>query len=146
VRGESTSATYVPDGYPAAAGHALFTCVQERLRAGRRPWRAGLIASYDGFYSEVIALDADRERAVRDRQAELERLGVLGTDMETSAVLAVARALGADAGSLCLATVDGRSTARLGGEARDAAEDDLISVGLDALADLDLPSAPGDGR
>jgi uridine phosphorylase len=142
VRGETTSAAYVPDGYPAAGDADLGRRLRARLAAGPRPWIAGLVGSYDGFYTDMLAIDADRRARVEARRAELERAGVLALDMETSAVLAVGRALGARAASLCLASVDARSERRLDGPDREAAEDDLVEVGLDVLAETPGEEAP----
>ena len=44
------------------------------------------------------------------------------------------RALGARAASLCAATVDAATSARLPAPEREAAEDAIVRIGLDALA------------
>jgi len=133
VRGESTSGTYVPHGYPAFADYELQTAVRRELEASGQPWGAGVFASYDGFYTEMLAL-RDRDRpAVAARVRELSELGVLGLDMETSAVLAVARALGGRAASLCLATVAWEGAERMGDAERGEAEERLVDLGLAAL-------------
>jgi uridine phosphorylase len=133
IRGESTSGTYVPAGFPAAGDHDLNAALRGAADAAGEPWHAGLVDSSDGFYTQMLGADG--------RFDELQRLGVLGLDMETSAVLAVGRALGARAASLCVATVDARSAGRLDDEDRHAAEDVLVRVGLDALLSL----APTEG-
>lgn len=133
LRGESTSGTYVPDGYPAFADYQLQTAVRRELELSGQPWDAGVYASYDGFYTEMLALrERDRE-AVTARVSELCALGVLGLDMETSAVLAVARALGGRAASLCLATVAWEDAERMGDAERGEAEERLVDIGLAAL-------------
>jgi uridine phosphorylase len=144
VRGEATSAAYVPDGYPAAGDAELGRLLRGRLAAGSRPWVAGLVASYDGFYTDMLAIDAGLRGRVEARRAELERVGVVALDMETSAVLAVGRALGARAASLCLASVEAGGPRRLDGPDREAAEDDLVEVGLDALARVTGPDTRGE--
>lgn len=127
VRGEATSATYVPPGYPAAADFALSGAVRRAAAGGRRRLLPGVVASYDGFYTELFPVPDGRV-------ADLRRAGVVALDMETSAVLAVGRALGLRAASLCLATVDAATHNRLDDGERTAAERDLAVVGLDALA------------
>lgn len=140
VRNESTSGTYLPPGFPAIADHELNTALRLRLASGTRPWTAGLIASYDGFYSEMFAAEPDRVTEVRARLEELSRYGVRAVDMETSTVLTVARAVGARAASLCLASVDGVTQAKLTTE-RTEAELDLLATGLDSLTSLqDVPA------
>jgi uridine phosphorylase len=143
VRNESTSATYLPLGYPAIADHELNSALRARLEAGTRPWTSGLIASYDGFYTEMFAAEPSRAAEVQARLEELGRNGVRAVDMETSAVLVVARAVGARAASLCLASVDGLTREKLEGEARTTAELDLLRTGLEALTSQssDIPRA-----
>lgn len=133
VREESTSATYVPAGYPASADAALTTALADRSRTTGRATHEGLIASYDGFYTEMVPDGEGRPRRSRPP-------GVLAVDMETSAVLTVGRARGARAGSLCLATVDGTSAEAMPAGARTAAEHDLLAVGLDVVAGA-IPAA-----
>jgi uridine phosphorylase len=135
VRNESTSNTYLPPGFPAIADHELNTALRTRLTSGTRPWTAGLIASYDGFYSEMFAAEPDRVAAVHARLTELGRHGVRAVDMETSTVLTVARAVGARAAALCLASVDGVTRAKLT-TGRTEAELELLTIGLDGLTSL----------
>jgi uridine phosphorylase len=135
VRNESTSSTYLPIGYPAVADHELNTALRATLAAGTHPWTAGLIASYDGFYTEMFAAEPERAGEVRARLEELGRYGVRAVDMETSAVLVVARAVGARAASLCLASVDGLTQEKLDA-GRTEAEVQLLRTGLESLAGL----------
>ena len=136
VRHEFTSATYLPLNYPAIADYELNCALRARLAAQTRPSRSGLIASYDGFYTEMFAAEEARKEQIRARMHELAGHGVVAVDMETSAVLVVARALGVRAASLCLASVDGISHDKLEREDRVAAEQDLLQVGLAGLTDL----------
>ena len=76
-------------------------CARRPAAAGAR-WHAGLVDSQDGFYPAMLG--------AAERHRELRRLGVLALDMETSAVLAIGRALGARAASLCVG--DGRRAER----------------------------------
>jgi uridine phosphorylase len=125
VRREGTSAGYVPDGYPAVADHDLGVELRAACERAGAPWHATIVESSDGFYTEMLGQDG--------RLDELQRLGVHALDMETSAVLAIARALGARAGSICAATVDARTAARLDADERSPVEDLLVGVALDAL-------------
>jgi uridine phosphorylase len=140
IQGESTTSTYVPAGYPAYSDYALQTLIRRELAASGVPWRAGLFASYDGFYTQMLAL-RDRDKvAVTARVDELCSLDVLALDMETSAVLAIARALGASASSLCLATVAWEGAAKMDDRARESGEDLLVDIGLAALKAVDASS------
>ena len=132
LRGEGTSGTYVPQGYPAAPDLTLTSTLMEAAARSGRPVVTGMIGSFDGFYSELFTEPLLGWEASVDID-ELVRLGVVGLDMESSAVLAVGRALGARAAVLCLASVDGRDHSKLEGAARTDAEEDLLRVGLDAL-------------
>ena len=141
IRGESTSATYVPDGYPAYADFELQSLVRRELEQSGQPWTAGVFATYDGFYTEMLALRERDRDPIATRVAELRALGVLGLDMETSAILAVGRALGNRAASLCLATVAWENAERMGDEERGEAEDRLVDIGLTSLKCLSVDEA-----
>jgi uridine phosphorylase len=134
VREEAVSRSYIPLSAPAVPDlNLLFGTLVSLEQVGER-YRAGFIASLDGFYTEMFAARPERERAVTERLAALASLGVVAVDMETSAVLAVARHLGVAAGSLCLATVDANDRARLDGQARVDAEERLVTSTLRTLA------------
>jgi uridine phosphorylase len=135
VRNESTSGTYLPAGFPAIGDHEMNTALRATLEAGTHPWTAGLIASYDGFYTEMFAAEPERAADTKARMVELGRYGVKAVDMETSAVLVVARAVGARAASLCLASVDGLSQDKLT-DGRTEAELALLMTGLTSLTSL----------
>lgn len=133
VRGEATSVTYAPLGYPAVADPLLLDHARAELRRSGERYREGLLASYDGFYTELFAADEGRKEHVAARLAEIARLGVLAADMETSAVLVAGSLLGVRAGSLCLVSVDGRGQARLEGSARREGEERLVEAALAAV-------------
>ncbi len=105
------------------------------MAAAGLPGRGGLYASYDGFYTDMFETGAGR-MPVAERYAQLERVGVVATDMETSAVLVAARALGVAAASLCLASVDGDTNDKMARPERAAAERQLLEAGFDALASV----------
>jgi uridine phosphorylase len=138
LREESTSATYVPGGYPAASDHELAASLRAWLTLVGRPWHPGVVASQDGFYTRMLAADEGWSGDIEETRVRMERLGILGMDMETSTVLTVARRFGARAGSLLLATVDARTRQALKGADRAAGEDDMITIGLETLATLEL--------
>jgi uridine phosphorylase len=146
VRGERTSATYVPEGYPAVPDLDLLFGTLVALERLDEQYRVGLVASLDGFYSEMFAARPEREDAVEARLRALAADGVIAVDMETSALLVAARKIGVRAGSLCLATVDGSTRALLDGEARSDGEDRLVKATLAAITTWDglLPAALAD--
>jgi len=137
LRGEKTSATYVPDGYPALPDLDLLFGTLVTLERLDERYRVGLVASLDGFYSEMFAASPEREAAVAARLRALANVGVIGVDMETSALLVVASRLGVRAGSLCLASVDGWTRTKLEGDERRDGEARLVAATLAALSSHD---------
>lgn len=136
IRGESTSATYLPVEYPAVPDFALTRAVELAAAASPRATRSGIYATYDGFYTQMVDLDPSRQQI---HHAELARMGAVAADMETSAVFVVARSLGVAAASMCLASVSGTDRGKLPHDERVLAEADLLRAGFDALASF----APG---
>lgn len=133
VRGESTSSTYLPLEYPAVPDFALTRALEDAVREADLPTRSGLYASYDGFYTEMFETGVGLT-SVDDRYATLERVGIVATDMETSAVLVAARALRVAAASLCLASVAGRTNEKMARPERAVAEKQLLEAGFRALS------------
>jgi uridine phosphorylase len=146
LRGEKTSATYVPDGYPALPDLDLLFGTLVTLERLEKPYRIGLVASLDGFYSEMFAASPERDESVAARLRALADVGVIAIDMETSALLVVARWLGVRAGSLCLASVDGWTRVKLEGDERREGEARLVAATLAAISNHDglLASAIAD--
>jgi uridine phosphorylase len=133
VREEAVSRTYVPISVPAVPDlDLLFGMLVSLEQLGER-YRTGLVASLDGFYTEMFAARPEREQAVRERLAGLAELGVIAVDMETSTVLAVARTLCVAAGSLCIATVQASGPEKLEGSERVEAERRLVKGALRTL-------------
>ena len=94
----------------------------------------GLFASYDAFYRDMFGIDAvGRARAAENRR-RLEAAGVIATDMETSALIAAADALGVGFASLCLGTVDALTQEKLDADRLAAGERTLFETALEAIA------------
>jgi uridine phosphorylase len=132
-RGEGTSLTYAPLGYPAVADHGLTTIAADELARRNLPHAVGVIASLDGFFTEMLARRPDRLARVTARLDELRELNVLGVDMETAALLVTGARLRVAVGAVCLITVDGRDGRTLDDQARDARERELVEVALHAV-------------
>jgi uridine phosphorylase len=137
IREEAVSQTYAPVSVPATPDLDLFFATLVAVERQGEQYRAGIVASLDGFYTEMFAARPERERSVAERLSKLERLGAVAVDMETSAVLTVGRCLGLAAGSLCLATVEAASHMRLDEAERAEAERRLVTVTLAALQSPD---------
>jgi len=133
VRGESTSASYLPVEFPAVPDFALTRHLEQAVTDAGLATRCGIYATFDGFYTEMFET-GHGTRTVADRYATLASAGVVAADMETSALFVAARALRVAAGSLCLASVSGVSNAKMPHADRVAAEGALLRAGFAALA------------
>ncbi len=140
IRSEGTSATYLPVEFPSVPDRRLTAALITAGRALKIPVRTGIYATYDGFYTEMFDRGVGAER-VSDRYDRLARMGAVAVDMETSAVLVVARALGIAAASCCIASVEGGTNDQLPRDRRLEAESTLLTLGFDAL----VASAPSEG-
>ncbi len=141
IRGESTSATYLPLSVPAVPDFTLTQALAAATRDLGIDLTTGLFASYDGFYTEMFDTGLGHQR-VAERYAELASWGVVGVDMETSALLVTARALDVAAASLCLASVAGVTNEKMPQAERVAAEGQLLRAGFAALSSTVATVAP----
>jgi uridine phosphorylase len=133
VRAEGTSRTYAPIGYPAVADFELSAALRTALIQRKASWRAGIFGTYDGFYTEMFALSAGEKKMIDGLRAEVQRLGLIATDMETATLLTAGRVLGARTASLCLGTVDGLTQEKIGAAELDAGESAMFEIALDAI-------------
>jgi uridine phosphorylase len=133
VSAESTSSLY-GGGEVARPDPALFSHARDVLEERGEPYRVGAVASLDGFYTDLVALRPELAERVAARSAALRERGVIATDMESSAVLAVGNALDMRAGSLCLCSVDGPSRDRMPLEPRRDAERRLVTTSLEIVS------------
>jgi purine-nucleoside phosphorylase len=122
---EGTTRQYVA-GIPFAPA-ADFAVVSSLVRAaaGKRPFHVGGIVTQDAFYLEDAALNS------------WQALGVLATEMETSAIFTVSALRGMRAGSACLVVdrVNDPSTWVSESE-QDVGIEDLMRIGLEAALAL----------
>ncbi|HWK63845.1 MAG TPA: nucleoside phosphorylase [Rhizobiaceae bacterium] len=133
LRAEGTSNSYAPIGFPAIADFDLNSKLRVTLARSGKPWHAGIYGTYDGFYTEMFGLSGERRQMIDGLKRDIQRMGLIGTDMETSALLTAARILGARASTLCVATVDAFTQEKIGDEAMAKAERDLFEIALDAI-------------
>lgn len=131
IRGEGTSAAYLPVEYPAVPDFELTARAEAAARATGRPVSTGIYDTADGFYTELMRRDDPEGQAALVARRAAQH--VVGTDMETSAVFVVARARGIAAASLCLASVNGRDFSKLDPEPRREAELELLRAGFEAF-------------
>lgn len=136
ARFDGVSATYLPVEFPALADADLFFAFREVLDKAETRYRAGLIATSDGFYTQLFHHGLPEREPRRDNTLLLEQLlrhGVLGADMETSAIYTIGWLLRMRCVSLCVATVDGRTQVVLEPALRSEREKQLVKLVLDGL-------------
>lgn len=134
LRAEGTSPSYAPLGFPAIADFDLNTQLRALLKSSGKSWHAGIFGTYDGFYTEMFGLSGESRKMVDKLKDDITRLGLIGTDMETSALLTSARVLGARASTLCVATVDGMTQEKIEDSLMAKLERDMFDIALDAVA------------
>lgn len=134
MRAEGTSNSYAPLGYPAIADHDLNDTLRGLLAASDRPWHAGIFGTYDGFYTEMFGISDGSRGLIQSLKDDIHRMGLIGTDMETSALLVAARILGARAGCLCTATVDALAQTKIPDAEMAVAEDQMFDIALKGVA------------
>lgn len=90
VRDDGASRTYVPEQYPAVADTGLLLACMESAKERGFHHHVGLARSHDSFY-------IDNQDEINDYWS---KQGLLGSDMETAALLTVARLRGLKAASI----------------------------------------------
>ncbi len=136
LRAEGTSNSYAPLGFPAIADFQLNLALRAALKASGTTWHAGIFGTYDGFYTEMFGISSGSRSLIQSLKDDIQRMGLIGTDMETSALLTAARILGARASTLCVATVDAFSQEKIGDADMDQAEDRMFDLALRGLAEF----------
>lgn len=134
---EGTSRSYAADPQAHRADVGLAEACRGAAEAIGKPATVGLFASYDAFYRDMFGIDeAGRQRAEQNREA-LQAAGVIAVDMETSALITAAGALGVGFASLCLGTVNAVTLEKLPADALGAGEQDLFRTALEGISRVD---------
>jgi len=130
---EGTSPAYAADPQAARADPGLIAACRAAGAALGETVTAGLFASYDAFYRDMFGIDAaGRARAAENRRT-LEAAGVIAIDMETSALIAAADALGVGFASLCCGTVNALTQEKLDPDRLAAGERTLFETALEGI-------------
>lgn len=90
---EGTSPHYFPDRFPPLAGPKVTSAIEQALKAKRVKYQKGQVWTCDAFYRET-----------RDKVRAYGQQGVLGVEMELSALFTVARYRGIELGALVVVT------------------------------------------
>jgi uridine phosphorylase len=94
----------------------------------------------------MFALSAGSRSVIDGLREDIRRMGLIATDMETSALLTAGRILGARVASFCLGTVDGLTQAKIDGAELDAGEAEMFEIALDALVASLTADEPAEKR
>jgi len=130
---EGTSPAYSESEGPVAADPELVKQLTAAAATHGRTALHGQYATFDAFYRDMFGIDEEGRQRVEANRAMLARRGVLATDMETSALLTVARALGVSCASLCLGTVDALTQIKLDRDLLAEGERILFEIALQAI-------------
>ncbi len=90
---EGTSQHYFPDKFPPQAGARATSALEQALRAERVRYLKGRVWTCDAFYRET-----------RDKVRDYGQQGLLGVEMELSALFTVARYRGIELGAITVVT------------------------------------------
>jgi uridine phosphorylase len=134
LRNDGTTAAYVHPGYPAVPDLAITMSLRRQAdliaAAQGMTVHAGINASDDAFYAETP-----------EWIAQLNRIGVLNVEMESSAMFVVARLRGLRAGMICAASSNLVSGASLYSGIKPALQrgwNASIEAALDTAVELEL--------
>jgi len=134
LRNDGTTAAYVHPGYPAVPDleitRTLDTVARELVAGTETSVYSGINASDDAFYAETP-----------EWIAELNRMGVLNVEMESSALYVVARLRGVRAGMICSTSSNLFDGTSLYGDVKKALKDGWmrsIEAALETAVRLEL--------
>lgn len=130
---DGTAGTYVADKEVFSADFDLNADIEQTLEKHGVTSRRGHVVSCDGFYTQMMSLDAEDAFAISSKQFSFEADGCIGMDMETAALFAIGECFGIQVSSLCLATVGGNSQEKMANEERTLAEEELSLIGLQSI-------------
>lgn len=133
VRLENTSLYYVPDGYPAIAHHEVILALMESARNRRFPHHVGLTACAPGFYGAQARNVPGFSPRFPNLPAELEAIGVLNFEMETSTLFTLASLRGIRSGAVCAVYANRHHNVFIDTETKELAERRCIETGLGAV-------------
>lgn len=136
VRHEGVSSTYLPLEFPAICDADLLFAFRETMKAESVPHATGLVATSDGFYTHLFEHVVPGRKSLPRQETLIEQFtscGVLGTDMESSAVYVVGRFLGLKTLSVLVTTVDGKTSTMLKSNIRREKEKQLARLVLKGL-------------
>lgn len=130
---EGTSSSYYNGKTPIEADKILLKKLMKAATDLDQKALPGTFATFDAFYRDMFSMDeAGKERVSKIRK-KLINDAILATDMETSALLAAAKALKVNAATLCLGTVCGISQKKLDATSLKRLEKVMFEIALKAI-------------
>lgn len=130
---ESTSDYFVPPGYPAIAHHEILMAQIEAASKLNLSWRAGITATACGFYGAQGRSVPGFKPRFPELPEQLESMGILNLEMETSLLLTLASLRGIRAGSVCAIYANRHHDVFIDTATKERAELDCIKVGLETV-------------
>jgi uridine phosphorylase len=130
---EGTSSSYYDGKIPVDADKNFVKKLMKTADKLNQKALTGTFATFDAFYRDMFGMDEDGKTRVSKIRKKLINDAVLATDMETSALLAAAKALKVDAASLCLGTVCGISQKKLDAISLKNLEKVMFEIALKAI-------------
>lgn len=108
VRMEGTSGQYVVQGYPAMASYEVIMALLEAVESYGFRYEVGVVASTDSFYlgQGRPGYGGYMTSAASSVIPDLSAAGVIGFEMEASAIFTLAGLYGARAGCICAAVAN----------------------------------------
>lgn len=134
LKRESTSNTYVEEGYPAIADISLVNAMNKSAEAFGKRYYNGISATIDGFYSQMFKskFSIEKNRDIGKLYRELKSIGICGVDMESSIFLILGSLMGIKSAVVTAVTAL-ENLEVLKGKDRDDIEDCLIKIVLEGL-------------
>ena len=100
VRGDGLGLEYAPIEYPAVADFRIVKALTEAARKLGLNWHTGVVQCKDSFYGQHDPKRMPVSYELKNRWEAWKRLGILGSEMESSALFVVAGALGVHCGTV----------------------------------------------
>ena len=133
IRHEGASREYAPIEFPAVSDYRVQDALVRAAKALGKPWHAGVVQCKDSFYGQH---DPGRMPVSYELLAKWEawkRLGVLASEMESSALFCCAAALGVRCGS-CFHVIWNQEREAAGLDQKESHDlTAAIEVGVEAL-------------
>ena len=139
---DGTSPSYGGTAEPIPADPLLANQLLDAGNSGISRVRSGVYASFDAFYRDMFGIDPEGVRRSDANRRMLRKKGVVAVDMETSALLAAARALQVSCASLCLATVDALRQDKLPRDRVREGEARMFAAGIRTLTSRHATGSP----